>query len=1385
MFVRLACLCLLVNLFLAGFLAAQPRSYSFSHLGSNQNLSNNQINSILKDQQGFIWFGTLSGLNRYDGYTCKVFHHDIRDTTSLIDSYIERIDEGPGGFLWVFTRKGINIYDPSTERFIRNADRFARRLGLPDARIRSVKKDPKGAFWFLHATNGLYIYHAPNRQVGRLSHHAQDSSSLRANDITDINFDRQGAIWVAHQTGLLEKIDGSTKRVVYRNTQIHASCTERSSNFQLFVDQDNDVWISESRGTAGAFYLNPKTGLLHHVHKDAQRGKLNSNLVRNIVQDSRGFIWLGTDHGGINVLNKKDFSVRYLVHDENEDRSVIENTIYALYRDDTGIIWAGTFKKGVSFYHENSFRFPAYRRQSPSTPSLSFDDINRFVEDQKGNLWLGTNGGGLIYYDRKQEHFTTYRNRPGDPNSLSNDVIVSLCLDRAQRLWIGTYFGGLNRWEKGKFVRYRANSANPTSLVHDNVWDLLEDSRQNLWVGTLGGGLDQLDRATGQFKHHRPGSLPSIHSDYILTLLEDKSGNLWIGHDSGIDVWNQKTGQTRYYSADTPKNKGLSNNDIIALCEDHRGWIWIGTSEGLNLYDKRTDTFRTFRKEDGLPDHTVQSIVEDNDHNLWMGTPNGLSNLIITKNSQTGDYQFTFRNYDELDGLPAKSFNKYAAYKTRQGELVFGSLNGFTIFDPARLGTNLQAPKIVLTDFQVLERSIRPGDVLDGKILLNRSISETQELTLTPNQNVFSLEFAALNFLHPEKNTYQYKLEGFHDEWLTVSSKMRKATFTNLDPGTYTFRVRASNNDGYWNTEGTKLKITVLPPFWRSNIAFVLYALLIIGALLLARWIILERARLNFRMEQERQEAKRMHELDMMKIKFFTNVSHEFRTPLTLILNPLDRLVKETTDPEQARHFQLIQRNAKRLLNFVNQLLDFRRLEVQELKLYPTHNDLVAFCREIFYTFSDLSEKKNILFSFQTNVDDLEIYFDTDKMERILFNLLSNAFKFTPEHGRVILKINLLEQQPDDAQHWLEIAVQDSGIGIPSDKQEKIFERFFQHDIPGTIVNQGSGIGLAITKEFVRLHGGQIYVDSEPNHGSAFTVRLPIQREVAYPVIHPPVVEAIAGKTENKAEPMADTGKNGPKKPVVLLIDDNEDFRFYLKDNLRSQYTILEAANGKDGWHQILTHTPDLIVSDVMMPEMDGISLCRKVRADKRTSHTPVLLLTARSAEAQKLEGLETGANDYITKPFNFEILQVRIKNLISQRHLMEKSVQKHIEVSPSEIEITSLDEKLIQRALEVVEKNMANPDFSVEELSRELGMSRVHLYKKLLALTNRTPIEFIRTIRLQRAAKLLEKSQLTVAEIAYQVGFNNPKYFTKYFKQEFDTLPSAYVAEKRQVKVS
>ncbi len=1336
----------------AGTLPAQTLAYQFNHIDNNDGLINNQVNCIYKDSSGFMWIGTVSGLNRYDGYTFRSYQHDARDTTTLADNTIEKIQPGPGNKLWLFTRNGIDLYDPATNKFDHHPERILQPLGITANGITDVIRD-KDRFIFLQEGNGIYL-----TQTGQPTIHllpGKQPGSIATATVADLVADNKGHYWIIHDNGILEQLDAATGKALRQNTALRQL---NGNGYTLCMDMDGDLWAYGDKDDNGVWYYETAADRWTQFSQTSPVISLNNNIIRGIVPGNNGEVWIGTDHGGINIIDKRKHTVRYVQNIPDDHRSLSQNSITTLYRDNSGIIWIGTYKKGLNYYHENMVKFPLFQYQAYNRNSLPFDDVNRFVEDAKGNLWIGTNGGGLIYFDRSNNTFRQYKHEPANPASIAGNVVVSLLIDHQGQLWVGTYFGGLDRFTGSGFAHYKHNAADSTTISDNSVWELMEDDQHQLWVGTLNGGVNIFNPATGQFR--RMDRLFPYR--YVSALLQDHDGRIWVGGSEGLTVYTRGTGVARRFNS-SGQPGSISHNNIVCLFEDRRQRLWVGTRDGLSLYDPVNNTFRNFRKENGLPSNTVLNILEDDRSGLWMSTPNGLSNM------QEKNGRFTFRNYDEADGLQGREFNENAALRTSKGELIFGGGNGFNLFYPGQIRLNNNIPPVVLTDLQVFNQRIEPGQQLQGRTILHEAMPLTKSLTLRHNQNMFSIEFAALNYFHPEKNRYAYKLEGFNNNWLYTDGTQRKATFTNLDPGDYTFRVKASNNDGIWNDTGATLHIRILPPFWKTWPAFLLYALLIIGALVLARRIILERERLKFRVAEQIREAERMHELDALKIRFFTNVSHEFRTPLSLIITPLERLISMGMDKQLNGQLQLMQRNARRLLNLVNQLLDFRKLEVEQIKLHTAPGDLAAFVKELTQGFSDLSEKKHIQLDFVSNVQSLPMTYDADKIEKIIFNLLSNAFKFTPDYGKIAVEL-----QYDAEQSQVQLLVKDNGIGIPLEKQAHIFDRFFQHDVAGAVMNQGSGIGLSITREFVKMHGGSITVDSAPEMGSCFTVTLPVQ-----------TADAVAGPLNAQLRSLPEAAPASPPPPEkdlpkILLVEDNEDFRFYLKDNLSQYYHVEEAENGQSAWKLLQTFQPQLIVSDIAMPQMDGLELCKKVRANAKTSHLPIVLLTARAEEAQQLEALETGATDYVTKPFNFEMLLSKIRNIVQQQASLRNTFRQHFDAHPSEIEISSADEQFIQQAVEIVEKNISNPDFSVEELSRALFMSRVSAYKKILSITGKSPIEFIRSIRLKRAAQLLEKSQLSVAEVAYEVGFNNPKYFTKYFKLEFNELPSVYGRKKQ-----
>ena len=1365
--------------------AQNNNSYQFSHLDITNGLSDNQVNCIYKDEKGFMWFGTTSGLNRYDGNTFKVFKRDAKDRNSLAENHVMGIAEGPDKKLWIFTHSDLSIYDPTVERFSNNVAAELARYKIAANSITRVRKDKQGEFWFAVDKKGLYRYNPQNKKTAFYNNSANSPAALHSNHVVDYVTSEANCLWLIYNDGTIEQLDTRSNKILNRYDGLAKSLDSKFRNFIMIMDNKQNLWVCSDAGTIGVYCYKTLTNKLVHYSKDTPESRLNSNVITSIIQTDDGKIWVGSDHGGINVIDPGTNKVYYILSRADDAKSLSGNSLY-LYKDNTGIIWAGTFKQGINYYHRGITQFPLYKHLTTDPKSLPFEDINSFEEDEKRNLWIGTNGGGLIYYNRVTNTYTQFKHDPKKPESLSSDIIVRLYIDKQKKLWIGTYFGGLDCYDGKTFTHYRHNKNDPGSLTDDRVYTIMEDAAGQLWVGTFSGGLNVFDPKTNSFRHPKN---PGI-SDYTSIIYEDRKQNKWIGRDKGIDVILKGTDKVKHYLSEPKNLNSLVGNDVNTITEDRRGLIWIGTKDGLSILNTKTNKFLNIEEGVNLPANNVSNIIEDYAGRMWVSTTNGLASIMLAEIN--GKYKVEINNYNELDGLQGRAFNLYAAIRLKSGELAFGGIHGFNLFDPQTLNIFKPKPNLVFTDLKLFNKSVTAGDIVNGKGVLTKAFSETKEITLQHSQNVFDIEFAACDYFNPAKTKLEYKLEGFDKGWITVAGNDRKATYTNLDGGNYTFKVRIQ--DDYEIKKGEiSMNITVLPPFFKSTFAYISYVVLLLGGLFYLRHRGIRKLKREFESTQaaveverkiahERKEASRMHQLDLMKIKFFTNVSHEFRTPLSLILSPIDSLIKTVNNPDQQSQLVTIKRNGKRLLNLVNQLLDFRKMEYNEVKLSLKQGDIVKFIKEVSSSFIDVAHQKQIEFLIESDLCSYVTKFDHDKIERILFNLLSNSFKFTPFGGQISVMLSLSGADKNEGKNNLEIKVIDTGIGIAVENQGKVFDRFFQDDMPESLLNQGSGIGLSITKEFVKMQGGSIKLESEPGYGSSFTVTLPVEQQCEINNI-----EIIAEKEpEVLVGVIPEAGQNLPgagKKTTILLIEDNDDLRFYLKDNLKNNFHILEAVNGKDGWQKALSMHPKLIVSDISMPEMNGIELCKKIKADARTAHIPIILLTALTTEEDQLAGAASGANDYILKPFNFEILLSKINNTLQMQQTLKATYQKQIEVKAEDIHIVSEDEKFLKNAFEYIELNITQINFSVEELSKQLNLSRVSLYKKLLALTGKTPVDCIRTVRLKRAVQLLQKSQLSIANVAYEVGFNNPTYFSKVFKEEYGVLPSEYLNEYRKIK--
>lgn len=1344
--VSLKCLlALAINLAGLGCLFAQSNiNIQFKHLTTNNGLTSNNTTKVLRGSDGYIWIGTASGLSRFDGKSIKTFDDYADCPPRFQNLVINQLFEGPKNMLWIKSSGQTIVYCTHSETHITNIDSLQKTLSLPRGNIVKIEKDPQQNFWFLYSSGIVYLYNS-----------SKQKSTPIANQgfVSDISMGFKNKLWLVYTDGSIASVHKKSLKV---SKEVKISIAPSNTlNYRIFADSDDKPWIYQANSPNGVYWFKELSKAPIHFNTKNPKHKLSIDVVTDINQDKNGDIWIGADKEGIDIYKPKADKMLSVYNNPSDEKSLSNNSVSSLYCDKDGTMWISTTKGGVSYYHENLIQFSTIKNKAGDSRSLAFNAINRFVQDKDGNIWIGTDGGGLIYYNRKLNSYKQYKHLQGDKTSLGGNIVTTLFLDKEDRLWIGTYSGGLNLFKDGSFQRFKVVPKSKNGMADDIVWEVFEDSKKRFWVGTGSNGITLLDKEKGTLdKPHANFETPSSVS--ICSILEDREGNIWFGTSHGLEVLQDRTQTIKQYRHD-PKDKNSLSNDYIAdMYLDSKGRIWVATRNQLNLFDPKSKTFKKISKNEGLQDTNIQGIVEDKNGSIWVSTFKGLSKISESKSGS-----WTARNFSKEDGLQLGSFNEKAVIKLKSGKLLFGGTLGVNLIDPdhIQIGKFDSEPRLV--DFRLFNKSIRANEAINGKVIIKEGISYTKNINLNYDQNVISFEISTLNFIHPNRVQVKYMLEGFDDIWLMLDSKSNLATFTNLNAGQYKLMAIISSDGKNWSQPYNLVNINITPPFWLSKMAFVMYAIFASVVIFMFMNYKKRKRQIKAAIEKEKERGKRIQDLDQIKTKFFTNISHEFRTPISLILSPIEKLIHLEEDESKRDYLAMIHRNANRLLGLVNQLLDFRKIDSDSLSLNSQEGDLKEKMIDFGKAFKDLASSKNIRYSLVSPTQSKVCLADWEKIERIVFNLLSNAFKFTPIGGEISFSSTVVPHE-DKSKIMLKLQVKDNGIGIAPEDLPNIFNRYFQGDSLESISSQGSGIGLAITYEYIKFLGGTIQIDSKLDSGSTFTALLPLEER--------------SELSKNGTKP--DKLKTVYDKEKILVVEDNDDFRFYLKDSLNDCYQIELAQNGDEAWSKTLAFHPDLIISDVNMPGRSGIDFCKKIKEDSRTQHIPIILLTAFVSEERHLMGIEAGAADYITKPFSEDILLSKIKSHLNQKSSFEKRYKKQLTVVPNEIEIESSDEKFLRLALSTIESNIANSEYSVAELSDNLNVSRVGLYKKVLSLTGVTPSEFIRNIRLQRAKQLLIKSDLTVAEIAYEVGFNNPKAFSKYFREFLGENPSQYRKE-------
>ena len=1201
------------------YLFPQTDAGIIEHFSIENGLSQNTIWCILQDRDGFLWLGTNDGLDKYDGYNFIIYRHNPNNSESISGNRIYSMCEDTSGNLWIGTYGGgLNFYDINKDKFIHYVNDPGDKQSLSGNEITTVFEDKHGTLWVGTDGEGIDGFDRTNHNFFHFKNNPENTSSLSDNKVLSIAEDNFGNLWVGTRNGGLNLLDRNKK--TFRHF-IHDSANDNSLSdnevLSLYVDNSQTLWIGTGKGGLDKYDYNSNS-FIKYKFQPENHLSLGSNRIYSIYQDHSGTLWVGTIGGGLNKFNKAEGIFTRYVHKSDDPNSISGNSIFSIYEDKSGILWAGTYNDGlnriIDYGKEN---FMCYKHIPDNPNSLSDNNIYSVFEDNEKKVWIGT-GNGVNEFDAAKKQFIKFL---PDNSLISSGEILAIYKDSEDILWLSIYEKGLIGITKNnRIIRYQKEEGSSNCLSSNKIFALYEDHSNNLWIGTDGGGLDKLDKQRKFFTHYlnNPTDKTSLGSNRVFTIFEDRAQNLWVGTDGGgLNLFNKSNGNfIRYlHQADNPGS--ISSNSILSICEDTNSNLWLGTyGGGLDKFDAATKQFINFSMEDGMPNDVVYGILEDLYDNLWLSTNNGLSKFNIKTKS--------FRNYDVKDGLQGNEFNQGAYFKNKNGKMFFGGTYGLNIFYPNNITDNDYVPQIAITDFELSYKPVPIGlDTSLHRIILQNSISRTDSIFLEHNDNTITFEFSALDFHRPQKNKYKYILYGFDKEWHTTDARRRFATYTNLDPGNYTFRVKGSNNDEIWNNKGKILTIIINPPWWATWWAYSIYGILFITVFGSTSRFYLNRQKLKEELRLEQQHAKKLAEVDKMKSHFFTNISHEFRTPLTLILGPSENIMNNSLDINAKNQAETIRKNAGRLLRLINQLLDLSKLDEKKLKLQAKEGNIVSFIKGIVMSFEAFAERKDLSLKINSQKNEIEIYFDRNKMENVFTNLLSNAIKFTPKGGKVEIKI--IEKDDD----IIEISIKDTGIGIPEKELPKLFDRFYQVDSSQTREYEGSGLGLSLTKELIELHHGTIKVKSKASNPALkkpgwteLIIELPRGK---YHLNEDEILDANDLKAESgnvdlddgyfhsksQKEVIADDNEN--QKTIILVVEDNRELREYIRDFLNEEFVVEEAFNGEQGIRKAENVCPDLIISDIMMPKMDGNQMAEVLKNNELTSHIPIIFLTAKA----------------------------------------------------------------------------------------------------------------------------------------------------------------------------
>ena len=1339
---------------------------------TDKELSNSLINAVYQDRKGFIWIATENGLNKFDGTRFSIYRHNATDSTSLKNNYVRTLFEDSRGNFWIGCINGLQRYDRATDNF--HELFISRKDGRKNPHITSIIERRNGDLWIATSGQGA-ISLKKNSNPASFHIETELTDRIGSNYLNVIFEDSRQNLWIATEEKGLYRYSPESKELKSYKAPYHIAGDDVSA---ICEDAHGQIFVGTL--TKGLFRLSSRQeGNFEPV---LYQNRMNLN-IRTLIIDTRGKLIIGTDGEGVKEYQpQQDIIVDSEINAGPFDFS--KSKVHSLIEDKDHNLWLGIFQKGLILVPGISNKFDYYGYKSIHNNTIGSSCVMAIHTDEQATIWIGTDNDGLYAINDQGKQLRHYTHQAGNPQSVPGTI---LCLyeDSNQELWLGSYFDGLARMNK-----QTGTCQDATSLLQGNlnagkpkVSCIIEDKNKNLWVGTYGSGLYKINLPTQHVTYYESTrnenddwSINRLPNDWISYLLEDKEGMRWIGTYKGLAVLNPQTDNFINYKK---QNNLLPGYVVYSLLESSNGEIWAGTSEGLVCLNKDRLTPVLFTTADGLPSDIICGLAEDEKKNIWISTHQGISKLNPPEKK--------FINYYAGDGLQGNEFTRTAVFKDKRGKIFFGGTNGVTAFYPQDITEIKKEMNVLITGFHVANRPVKKGDKSGNNVITDTAVMDTEQFTLAYNENTFSIDFSVLEFSNPDRISYQYKIKELGDEWISTQPGTNRVTYSSLKPGKYTFSVQARDHNNFSNIRTVTIAIT--PPWYQTWWAKVIWGCL--GALLIYALTMYILSRIRHRQEVMRQ--KHMEQINEAKLQFFINISHEIRTPMTLIISPLEKLLAEHSEKQPV--YLMIYRNAQRILRLINQLMDIRKLDKGQMHLKFRETDIVGFINDLMQTFNYQAQKKNITFTFEKELegaDSLKVWIDLNNFDKVLMNVLSNAFKYTHEGGNieVSLKTGHNDAYRGALKDYFEIDITDNGIGIDKNKIEQIFERFYQIDNDMTQSNFGTGIGLHLSRSLVELHHGIIKAENrEDGQGTRFVIRLPLgsnhlkaeelenpEETGSEPTISQLPKDSIyeteeENKTNEYRKPKAKT------RYRVLIVEDDEEIRRYIRSELDSDFRIYECTNGREGLETILKEKPDLVISDVMMPEMDGITLCRKIKQNININHIPIILLTAKSKAEDQIEGLEIGADAYIVKPFNTELLRTTISNLIANRERLRGKLvgEQQVEEKITKIEMKSNDEILMSKVMKTINDHLADPTLNVEMLAANVGMSRVHMHRKLKELTNQSARDFIRSIRLKQAANLLREKNLSVSEVAYATGFSNLSHFSNTFRDFYGISPSEY----------